>query len=445
KKEKAIFPKNMLWRDLANSAAKCPEPMLEELASSPDTTNRANAAKIFAIKSPAPDSNKTLSKNLDDPEDIVRAMLAQGLASRSSGGITMLEKLARSASIQIRSATASATSSPERLGMHLKFMADKDPEIRRIAAAALAGYKDPSVHAPLINAFGDPCKPVRSAAEDSLIHLKISPEVLDRIAAASLAKSPDDLSAVRVIGALGDKRYSTKITQMLKSAEEDEMIIRSATALGLLEHAPAADIVASKASSKNPDVRQAVAVSLGKIKQKSTFDTLKKLAEDADTNVAGAAIRSMGWIADPYFTDSLMKAAKNVKTSPSLRSFACWSLARINQPSKEQISLMKRNIMEKIIPVPMAGPEFDSDYARIAATMALVEFSRKDDHARETAIEVLEKLRLPQERQGMFFMSSLTLQEYARQAEHYLQGKTPDKMPLPTTSPSLTVEKYVKH
>ena len=91
----------------------------------------------------------------------------------------------------------------------------------------------------------------------------------------------------------------------------------------------------------------------------------------------------------------------------------------------------------------MSGPEYDTDYARISACLALVELGKTDDTAKQTATKVLRILKTPTEKQGMQCVSGQILQEYARQVDLYMQKKKIIPEPLPTSNPRLTVEKYM--
>lgn len=441
--ESTLFVKNLNWSDLKNCYQECPEDQLEILVKADDLVNRAGAARILAMKTADPDQNATLQRASSDKDVAVRALLTEGLAFRAKGGAKLLEKMSKDKTIQVRAFAASAKAAPDRVNMHIALSTDSDPEVRRLAVVAFRYYKEPAAIDALLKAMNDPDKPVRTAAEDSLIAMKAAPAILERVGKEYLDQKPATHSAVRVLGALNDQRFNDKILNILNSTTDTDMMRRAINALRALDYKKAAASVAAKASSPDPMVRTAVGHALGVFNIKDTFDTLVKLSADTDDPTSLAAIKGMGVTRDPYFIDYLLGIAKDVKRSSNRRSYSYWSLAQINQPSKSQIKLLQKNITKKIIPIPMSPPEYDSDFARIGATLTLIELGEKDNSAKETAEACIKKLRVPTEQQ-IEYLSGETLQEYARQAELYLQGKPIEKVPLPTASPVLTVQKYKK-
>lgn len=442
KNEKSLFIKNLLWEDLKGYVKESPAKQLENLINSNDPTTRAGAARILAMGVSNPDSNSALKKAVTDKEMIVRAYVAEGLGSRSQEGTELLAHLAKDKDIPVRTNVAAAKAAPARVNIHIALSTDSDPEVRRLAVIAFRHYQQPAAIDALLKAMNDPYKPVRTAAEDSLIAMKASSAILERVGKEYLMQKPAAHSAVRVLGVLNDQRFNNQILQILNSTDDTDMMRRAINALCALDFKKAAVSVAGKAESPDPLIREAVGNALGVFNIKETFETLIKLSSDVDNPTSLAAIKGMGVTKDSHFISCLMGVAKNVKRSSERRSFSYWSLAQINAPSKSQIKMLERNVLKKIIPIPMSPPDYDSDFARIGGVLALVEFSKKDDSAKNSAIKCIEKLRTPSSQQSMEFISGETLQEYARQAELYMQGKAIEKVPLPTVNPVLTVRKY---
>ena len=448
--EKSLFVRNLLWSDLMRFAEQCPEPLLVNLANSTNPLTRAGAVRILALKTPSPDSNDTLKKMAEDKEIVVRAYLAEGVAQRTAGGAQILEKLSKDSAVQVRTSVASAKSAPDRMKMHIALSSDPDPEIRRLSIIALRHYRKPNAVNALLVAMNDNYKPVRTAAEDSLIFIKPSADTLKRIGEEYLNQKPAVYSAVRILGTLNDQRFNAEIEKILNTASDTDLMRRAINALGDLNYKKASASIAKKATCKDPLVREAVGNALGVFNVKNTFDTLIKLSTDKVNIVRLAAIKGMGIIRDPYFVNRLKKIISSVDIGAETRAFGCWSLARINKPSSSVIKRLQKNALDDFI--PSAGePRYDADFARIAACMTLIEFSKKDAAAKQAALKVLETLttsteqqKIEQGRSSMELMSSPTLQEYARQAELYMQGKEIKMMPLPTLQPHLTVKKYVK-
>ena len=445
KNEKALFVKNLLWNDLKTYYKESPEDLLKELLNSTDPLTRAGAARQLAMKVDNPDADSSLKKAVSDKSSIVRAYLAEGLAQRVSGGAELLATLAKDVAVPVRAFAASAKPAPARVNMHIALSADPDSEVRRLAVVAFRYYKEPAAIDALLKAMNDSFKPTRTAAEDSLIYMKATPAILERVGKEYLEQKPAVYSAVRVLGTLNDQRFNAKIEEILNSATDTDLMRRAINALCALDYKKASGSVDKKATCQEPLVREAVGNALGVLNIKDTFDTLVKLSDDKDRKVTLAAIKGMGVTKDPYFINCLMGVAKDVKRASTRRAFSYWSMARINQPSSGMVSLLKRNILKKIIPIPMSPPDYDTDFARISAVMALIEFSKKDSAAKKAALVTIATLKTPSSQQGTEFISGETLQEYARQAELYMQGKTIEKVPLPTSSPVLTVKKYVKN
>lgn len=442
KDEKSLFVQNLLWGDLKGLAKECPVGTLENLVNSDNMVTRAGAARILGMRADNPDANSALQKAVADPEMMVRAYTAEGLASRPQGGSALLAKLAKDKKVPVRSSAATAKANASRLNMHIALSTDSDPEVRRLAVVAFRYYKQPAAIDALLKAMNDPYKPARTAAEDSLIAMKAAPEILERVGKEYLNQKPAEHSAVRVLGVLNDQRFNEQILQKLNSTADTDLMRRCVNALGNLDYKKAAGSVAKKASCKDPLVREAVGRALGIFNVKDTFGTLITLSADNDNPTSVAAIKGMGVTKDPHFLSCLMGVANEVKRASDRRACSYWSMARINQPSSDQIRLLKKNILKKIIPIPMSPPDYDTDYARVGACLALVELGKKDGKAKETAATCIAKLRTPSDQQTMEFISGETLQEYARQADLYLQGKTIEKVPLPTSEPVMTVKQY---
>ena len=444
KTEKSLFVKNLLWNDLRPYFKESPKNILEDFTNSEDALSHAGAVRLLAMKLDNPDGNDALKKAASDKNPIVRVYLTEGLASRDSGGLELLTQLAKDKMIQVRAFAASAKSAPERVNIHIALSSDVDPEIRRLAVVAFRHYKEPAAIDTLLNSMNDSYKPTRTAAEDSLIFMKASPAILERVGKKYLEQKPAVYSAVRVLGVLNDQRFNSKIEEILNSATDTDLMRRAINALGALDYKKAAASVAKKASCEDPLVREAVGNALGVFNIKSTFDTLVKLSADKDLKTSMAAVKGMGITKDPYFISCLMGVASNVKISPNMRAFSYWSMTQINQPSSAMVKRLKKNALQKIIPIPMAGPDYDADFARIAACLTLVKFGEKDAGAKTVALEVIETLSTPTEEQSMQTFSGKTLQEYARQVKLNTQGKDIPIVPLPTANPIMTVKKYVR-
>ena len=444
KNERSLFVKNLLWGDLKKSPESCTIESLKTLLTSQDYTNRAGATNISAMIVKKPDLHKELNKCASDNDIIVRTSLASALASRKSGGSQLLSKLATDKAVQVRTIVASANPTPNREDIQIALTKDKDPEVRRIAIHSLRHYQNKKSYNAILNTLNDPFKSVRTAAADSLIYLKVPPEVLNRIGKEFLTQKPSLYPAIRVLGRLKEQRFNKKIEAILKNSNDNDLTRRAINALGSNKYKNAASSIAKNSNNISPKIRHAVAYAMGQFSLKNYFPVLVKLSNDKDKIVSFEAIKSMGLIKDSFFITKIMNLLKNVKIPPTSRSCAAWSLAQINQPTSAQIYLLTRNIMKKIIPTPMGPPDYDSYISRISCCLTLIKFAKTDQKTKKIITNILEELQKTTDQQGVEFLSNKTLQEYARQANLYLQGKSIKKMPLPTSTPIRTVNPYIK-
>ena len=438
--ERSSFVLNLGLSEMSLKPNEPSESRLLEALNSKNAILAGGAAKILALRSKNPDSIPELAKVAVDKRLIVRTALAAGLAKRKSGGLALLTTLSKDADSSVRSFVASAARIKERLPLYLMLAKDSDWDVRRLAVESLGKLNTPKSIAAIRAALSDPSAPVRRSAENSLTALKPIEQVLMEITENELANLHSRPSAITVLGNLRFHPASAKIAEILANSKDDDIILRSVKALGSLEYKSAWRKIDERASSRDPKIRRAVAKALGIFAEKGSYDTLLNLSYDKNAKVAAEALRSMGVTQASFFNSRLLKAIKQVTANTDIRSSACWSVPRTGASNSAVLAQLERLALEQVIPA-MGMMEYDADFVRISAVLALIELGRSSSDAKKIAKKVLAKLR--EEASGDQFSAEVagqTLKEFARQAELYMNGATKiDPMPYPTTTPSLTV------
>ncbi|HCE42427.1 MAG TPA: hypothetical protein DET40_02630 [Lentisphaeria bacterium] len=439
---------NFLWSEIASGkdlAKHSRDSEIDGFLSSENPYQRAGAIRVAAMKSGEPDKDAKIAKFLSDKNTMVKAALAQALALRDKGGAGLLEKLSDDRDVTIRAFVASSAPAPDRLQIFMKLSNDPDDEVRRLSCVSLGGYKDADAINSLIARIGDKMLQVRDAAEASLIRIAPGQDVLKRIGDELLETKESRASAVTILGALKDKRYSEPIMKLLVSLDEAEydLIRRCITALGELDFKESWKPVSERAGHKEAVVREAVASTLGKLRIKESYDTIIKLSDDKSVNVSTQAFESMGWIADTYFSATLLAAIrKTVAEYPAdNRSYACWSIARINVASQDILNQLDALCMKMVLKIPMSPNTYDVDSVRISALFALIDLGKKDPVAKEKAENVLKAFLAPPRNDDAF--SSMVgdgLKDFARQAKAYVNNEKPGQVAIKTRTPLFIIE-----
>jgi HEAT repeat protein len=437
-KERSKFVLNLSFREMMIKPDAPPKNRLMEALKSKNPILASGAASILAIRSEDPDKLPELAETAKDESLTTRSGLASGLAERKSGGLALLTILAKDPNSSVRSFVASASPNPERLPLFLALSKDHDWDARRLAVVSLGFIKDERSIKAVLAAMSDDASPVRKAAENSLFALKPSDDVLNKMIEVELKNKKSRPSAITALGRLKFAPAAQPIAEILADSSDNDIILRSVKALGRLKHRAAWREVQKQAESTDPAIRSAVAESLGIFAEKKSFDTLLKLSDDKNAKVAAEAVKAMGVTQAPFFNNRLVRALKQVQSSADIRSNACWSSARTANSSHTALSQLERLALEQVIPA-MGMMEYDSDFVRISAVLALIELGKTSSEAKAKAENALEKLQ--EESAGQFdtAISGDTLKEFARQAKLYMNGTLDiPKTPYPTTKPSLT-------
>ncbi|OGV43923.1 MAG: hypothetical protein A2X48_05525 [Lentisphaerae bacterium GWF2_49_21] len=422
---------------------------IDKFLSSENYLQRAGALKTAVLRSEEPDKDPRFSRSISDKNIFIKAALASALASRDKGGIGLLNTLSLDKDVSVRAFTASAVPIPERLQVFIKLSADPDEEVRRLACVSLGAFKDAAAIEALVMRIGDKSLQVRTAAERSLIRINPSQEVLKRIGDEFLGDKEARAAAVTILGELNDRRYSAAIEKLLGSLEDSEadLIRRCVYALGSLDYKESWKTVSSKTEHKEDFVRESVASTLGKLKIKDSYETIVKLSDDKVVKVSTQAFESMGWIADSYFNGVLLKAMKKtVAEYPTdNRSYACWSIARINKPNQDILNQLDALCMKMVLKVPMSPNTYDADSVRISALFALIDFGRTDILAKEKAEDIAKAfLSPPKNDSGFASMVGDGLRDYARQAKAYMNNEKVGQFEVKPRSPLFLIEELRK-
>ncbi len=445
--EKSEYVSGFLW-EFYRENAKNPDTvkLLEFMPEGNTRSNRCGAARVLAASAKSLSDAAAIEKYCTDRDAALRNALAQGLADSQAPDAGLMGILSRDASNSVRALTASAFSAADDARKTIiALSADKDFEVRRLACITLGKYKDDDAVEALIRRFMDDSIYVRDAAEDSIVAIKPGDRHIKMIETDTLDDQVGRDSAVRVLGLLGRKEYSGKITDILSSTESDETKVRACGAISLLQHKEAWQAVSARAKDKTPRVRQAVAATLGRLNMKESYPTIAELINDKELIVKVEALKSAGLSGSDFFKAALLKDASDFRaeTHTDIRSYSCWSLARIRCCDTSTVKLMETIVTKKIIPT-MMGPVFDSMHTRTSAFWVLAEFGKTSDEAKKCAEKIFATYSKPpspnsfdEGNPGMYFA-------YFKQAMTYMNGGVPEQEQMPLVEPEFPVNPYKK-
>lgn len=448
--ENSEFAMNFIWSEIASSSDLCRitrDSDIDKFLASENACQRAGAVRVAMVKSQEPDKEPRLNKVLSDKNIMVKFALASALSLKGKGGGALLKTFSDDRDVSIRALAASACPCEERLPIHVKLSSDSDEEVRRLACVSLGSYKSADAIIALIPRLGDSVKPVRDAAERSMVKIRPDTDFLKKIGDECLSSKEARAAAVAILGDLKDTRYSPAIQKLLESVDDgdSDLIGRCVAALGSLEYRESWKAVSAKASHKDIEVREAVAEALGKFKVKESFETIAKLSDDTAVAVSMRAIESIGWTADPFFSDKLLAIIKKTtgEYPAENRSYACWAIARINSPNKGTLSQLNDLCMKMVLKVPMSPNTFDADFVRISALLSLVDTGRTNPAAKKMADDIIasyagEAKSADQELAGD------VLKEYARQAKAYMRNEKISPVEIKPVNPNFLIEELKK-
>ncbi len=439
-KEKSLFVRSLLWKELRAVPNACNDSELRKLLGSEFDENRAGVTAILAGKSKNPDSDQALQKVIGDPSVIVRMALAKALIDNARGA-QLLARLSKDTSTSVRGMVATAHSPPKILNTLVNLASDPDSETRRLAILSLGYFKSATAVGAVIKAFSDKDERVRTAAENAIAAIFPDDETKKKIGGELLDNLKSRHSAVTAIGLLNAKEFAEKVEKLLASTTDEDLSRRCVETLGKLGYTKAWRTVAAKANSKSPGVRRAVATALGVFAKKPSFAVLVKLSEDQTTEVAKEALLWMGRIGDTFFAPALLKAAKRITGSPDIRSYACWGLSKVNSTDPRVTQWLRKIVLTKIIRIRGGQMIFDIDYSRASALLACVDMGKAGNaNAAATARDILKVVNNTSDETFSTVEISKYLADLFRQIDAYAKGEKATPRPIPTLEPELTVK-----
>ncbi len=451
-KERNQFVINLLLSELKAMPEKCSVGQLEALLNSEFLNIRAVAAELLAMKKGDPDLIDAMHKACNDTSIEITVSVAKGLSTRKNGGEKLLAKLANNRSSMVRAYVASAQPRKEIIKIYLQLILDPDWEVRRIAAVSLGKLKNGNSVASLIKLLSDPVSEVRDAAETAIIEIAPNQTVLKEIGEKVMPSTRPRPYAITLLGTFKDLRFAPQITHYLNTTSDENIIYRSIVALDQMNYTKAEKSVRAKYNYATPRIKKAVAHALGTFAMKDSFDTIIKLTIvitdkngkiiSGTNDVANEAIISMGRIADEYFNAILTNIVCNCQAPPGLRATACWSIAKINQPTKKIVKQLQNIMLKKIIHMP-DEITYDANFVRISAVLAMIDMSKKHTNLKPKILSALETL---QGNNNYLQISDPQLKEYARQTALYMNGdKNIQPTQISTRSTVLTLSKIKKY
>ena len=457
KNEDSSFVISIISEILKENAERCSTSALTTLLSATNPAVRAAGAELLTQKKDNPDNITELFNICRDKNVSVRAALAGGIASRSSGGIKLLTILSKDTFSTVRSFAASAVPRKEIFPVCMALASDSSWDVRCIAARSMGGIKTDKSAFELLKMLSDLVPAVRTAAERAIIALNPDKSVLQKIGEEALPVKISRPYAITILGELKEMHFASQIASYLESTTDNDIILRVIEALDNMNYRKAEGVVRAKAIYNDDKIRYAVVHALGTFAKKESFDTLiactksesgnkSHVFSDKSVSVMLEAIISMGRIGDPYFIQCLNDILLDIpKFSPDVRSAASWSLARINKPSSVTVKQLEKIALTRVVPSKV-GPGFDSDLSRISAILALVDMGKNSPEIRASASDILKKFNPPPGTISLGNITTPLLKEWSRQVSLYMKGEKCIKpSPLPVDLPALTVKHYSKN
>lgn len=380
-----------------------------------------------------------------DPSPLVRIALAAGLTTAPEPlAADLARRLAGDAFATVRVHVAAALprlpSAQPLLPVLLGLADDPDPEVRRVALAALAATGAPEAAAKAVAHFGDAGHQVHKQAEDTAVALHARTDV--RPVVAARFEDPDPTvryHVFRTLGRLEAKEFVPRLTARLSVETLPANLAALLFALGQVGAADQADAVAAFGRHDSPEVRAQVGFALGRMAVPRTYPVLEQLAFDKTPAVRQEALLGVGRIADGAFNPLLLKVLNSVSMTSGIsgadRGIAAWAAGRTRPISPE---VMKRLVVQCTTPVIPTdfGPVFEDETVLISCDFALAQCTRDAPEFRKLAdfcIQFHSKEPNPNAPISMgTLVPTAELKEYARQAHLYLEGQPVEPARRPT-------------
>lgn len=409
-------------RPLAHKISKSQTGNLFDHAGKERDAFRAMMAELIAGQND-PDDSSLLQKAILDPDPVIRAQIARGLAGNRTAAVKLLAVAAEDNHPAVRLQAAGIVKPDTARQKYLiKMLSDPSPEVRAAAADSLGTSGNAAVAASLVKYLGDPEIAVRRAVSAALVRLKPA-EAVRRLAMDTAERNPRARrQALDFLVRSNDRTREKTILHWIAESDDPQFLREAAAALGFLDCRNAADALIRLAGSKDDLIRQAAAESMGMLKLPVTYSALAGLSRDRTIAVAEAAFMSMYQIGDRVFMPEFERmTGRFSEDGANCRAIACRALVPF--PLKANvIGNLTKIITQSCIRIPMGDNSPDSDHARISALLLLREKGRQGDQAAQEAYQknlaFLDQLKPGSE------LRNPELEEYLRQLRESDAGKT---------------------
>ncbi|MCP4363948.1 MAG: HEAT repeat domain-containing protein [Planctomycetes bacterium] len=327
-----------------------------------------------------------LVKFLADKDAEVRRDAAKTLGRLGDG--SGLVKLLAGKDLEVR---RDATEALVRLGDSsvtpelVKLLKHKDAEVRRDAAKVLVNLDDSSVTPELAELLADKDAEVRLTAAEALVNLDDS-SVIPELVKLLVDKDEDvRMSTAYVLGNLGDSSIIPELVKLLADKDAD-VRVSAAYALGNLGDSLVIPELVKLLVDKDAEVRRAAAEALGRLGDSSGF---VKLLADKDAEVRRSAANALGRLGDSSVTPELVNLLKD--KSAFVRRAAAYVLGNLGDSSitPELVKLL----VDKDAEVRRAAAEALGRLGDISVTPELVKLLKdKNAGMRRYAAKALGRL-----------------------------------------------------
>ncbi len=198
------------------------------------------------------------------------------------------------------------TKDPKAVKPLINKLKDEDMHVRYAAARDLGLIGDPAAVKPLINALRDDEESIRTVVEQSL--RKIGHPAVE----ALIEALDDDDWRVRyaAVGVLKNY-YEPRVFDAMIGATKDNnsmVLTRVVYALGEFRDPNALNTLIKISNHEYPEVRQRIALALGKIQDQRALETLLKASKDPSWIVRRSAIEALGMMKGEKAINALIEA-----------------------------------------------------------------------------------------------------------------------------------------
>jgi len=437
------------WRVIADRSMRLSPAFFAKFRHDPDPVVRTCAVRSL-VRSGADSARKALLDACRDADPTVRCAVAAHVAAMPARlASEAVHLLAGDANSAVRAETASAIPrlrDPALLPVLTSLCGDPDAEVRRRAVAGCAAFPRSAAAESAAQALADSANLVREAATSALARLHARGVSVEQFVAPHLdATSPYVRGAAyRTLGAIEARSFASRLAQALdKEKDAPPALAGVVHACGRLGLRSCAAAIARYAAHPDVAVRIEVAGALGRLPAPETVPAMVRLAGDVDVRVRREAFRGMAAGGDGVYSRACLAILERVHSSdyitPDDRAWACWCAGRLHPADPALVRRLVLHATTPVVPVT-GGKMFDADHVLVSAMFALVEIARRDAAFRPDAQKVIDALGRevdPGNVGGLapgILVPSPALQEYARQAAAYLDGKSvaPRRRPLGT-------------